>query len=409
MAAASPLRVGQGHARPLTVPGGLPDYFETPNWANSPPLRKFVDNVAGLGSAGANNLGQYIPVAVADTTTYPGSDYYEIELVEYREKMHSDLPATLLRGYVQLSTSVVPGAHVALTNANRDGSTTAITINGSPAFGVDIPHYLGPLIIAQKDRPVRIKFTNSAAHGDRRQPLPPGGHHHHGVGAVRDQLRSCDQGSYCSGYRHISRRTGPPSISMAAAPPGSATERPTSGSPRRERPLPTPRASAWPMCPICGSTAATGATITACAGQTTCAEPGATNNPGPGSQTFYYTNQQSARLMFYHDHAWGITRLNVYVGEAAGYLIQDPVELALIDGGTVNGRTFTAGTIPADQIPLIIQDKTFVDATPATATYDRHGSDLGLGIGPGTAGISPKPSDRRPLVAPCLHAGPEPL
>ena len=42
--------------------------------------------------------------------------------------------------------------------------------------------------------------------------------------------------------------------------------------------------------------------------------------------TFYYTNQQSARLMFYHDHAYGITRLNVYAGEAAGYLITDPVE-----------------------------------------------------------------------------------
>ena len=36
--------------------------------------------------------------------------------------------------------------------------------------------------------------------------------------------------------------------------------------------------------------------------------------PGPGEMTFYYTNQQSARLMFYHDHSWGITRLNVYVG-----------------------------------------------------------------------------------------------
>ena len=30
--------------------------------------------------------------------------------------------------------------------------------------------------------------------------------------------------------------------------------------------------------------------------------------------------------MFYHDHAYGITRLNVYAGEAAGYLLQDPVE-----------------------------------------------------------------------------------
>ena len=76
--------------------------------------------------------------------------------------------------------------------------------------------------------------------------------------------------------------------------------------------------------------------------------------------------------MFYHDHAWGITRLNVYVGEAAGYLIQDDVELALVNGGTVNGRTFAAGTIPAAMIPLIIQDKTFVDGNPANPTYAWH-------------------------------------
>ena len=34
--------------------------------------------------------------------------------------------------------------------------------------------------------------------------------------------------------------------------------------------------------------------------------------------------------MFYHDHAWGITRLNVYAGEAAGYLITDATEQKLI-------------------------------------------------------------------------------
>ena len=73
-------------------------------------IRKFVDSLPGLDAAGANNLGQYIPVGVPDTTTYPGSDYYEIAVVQYREQMHSDLPPTLLRGYVQLSTSVVPGA-----------------------------------------------------------------------------------------------------------------------------------------------------------------------------------------------------------------------------------------------------------------------------------------------------------
>ena len=77
-----------------------------------------------------------------------------------------------------------------------------------------------------------------------------------------------------------------------------------------------------------------------------------------GVMTFYYTNQQSARLMFYHDHAWGTTRLNVYAGEAAGYLITDDKEKELVN----------TGTIPADQIPLVVQDRTFVP--PDEQLYD---------------------------------------
>ncbi len=57
----------------------------------------------------------------------------------------------------------------------------------------------------------------------------------------------------------------------------------------------------------------------------------------PAPSTYYFTNQQSARLMFYHDHAFGITRLNVYAGEAAGYVITDEFGAAL------------AGKIPADR------------------------------------------------------------
>ncbi len=60
---------------------------------------------------------------------------------------------------------------------------------------------------------------------------------------------------------------------------------------------------------------ATGNLIASCAGQTACAVAGATNDPRAGAMTFYWTNQQSGRLMFYHDHAYGITRLNVYSGE----------------------------------------------------------------------------------------------
>ena len=55
--------------------------------------------------------------------------------------------------------------------------------------------------------------------------------------------------------------------------------------------------------------------------------------------------------MFYHDHSDGITRLNVYAGEAAGYLLTDTVEQDLI----------ARGVLPDMGTPLVIQDKTFVD------------------------------------------------
>ena len=123
----------------------------------TPGLKKFVDTLAGDGAAEANNMDQYIPIAVPDTETYPGTDYYEIALVQYREKFASSMPATLLRGYVQLSTPVVVGKHVGLGNANLNP-----TVVDAPTgyYGVDSPHYLGPTIVATKDRPVRVLFRN---------------------------------------------------------------------------------------------------------------------------------------------------------------------------------------------------------------------------------------------------------
>lgn len=66
-------------------------------------IMKFVDSLPGLGPDGVNNLGQYIPVAISDKTTYPGCDYYEIAVVEFTQQMHSNLTASKLRGYVQLN------------------------------------------------------------------------------------------------------------------------------------------------------------------------------------------------------------------------------------------------------------------------------------------------------------------
>jgi len=55
--------------------------------------------------------------------------------------------------------------------------------------------------------------------------------------------------------------------------------------------------------------------------------------------------------MFYHDQTSGITRLNVYAGEAAGYLLTDDVEQALIAGGTIGGRTFVPARFPISGFP----------------------------------------------------------
>ena len=90
-------------------------------------------------------------------------------------------------------------------------------------------------------------------------------------------------------------------------------------------------------------------------------KPGGPTNPsGSGVQTFYWTNDQAARLMFYHDHASGITRLNVYVGEAAGYLLRDDAEAALENAGLIPGLL--------DNIPLVLQEKGFVDAATIGVT-----------------------------------------
>ena len=80
-------------------------------------------------------------------------------------------------------------------------------------------------------------------------------------------------------------------------------------------------------------------------------------NPGlkPGQAEYYYPNQQSARMAWYHDHAMDLTRLNAYAGIASGYIIRDNFEgnlrnLGLPDYIEKGGR----------EIPIVIQDKIFV-------------------------------------------------
>ncbi|MBI3902520.1 MAG: hypothetical protein HY306_06200 [Nitrosomonadales bacterium] len=298
-------------------PTGLPEFVDS-----GKALRKFVDTLPGFGAGNANDLGQYIPVAVPEhnwvnpvTGVATADDYYEIAAVEYSEKMHKDLPkATHLRGYVQLETAgnAATSNHVALTYP--DGSPI-LNAAGQQVFAYDNPHHLGPIIQAQSGTVVRVKFTNY---------LPVGGNLFLPVDRTVTGAGTLgtDGKTYYTENRAEIHLVGGQSPWISA------------GSPHQ-----------W-VAPA-GEVAA----YAAGAGR----GPSAQNvpdmaDPGAGSTTLYFPNNQSARFMFYQDRTSGLTRLNSYAGLEAGYVITDPAEQWLVD----------TGAIPADQIPLIIEDKTFV-------------------------------------------------
>jgi spore coat protein A len=81
-----------------------------------------------------------------------------------------------------------------------------------------------------------------------------------------------------------------------------------------------------------------------------------------GQAEYYYPLDQSARLMWYHDHAWGITRTNAYSGLASAMIIRDSFEKGLISEGLPN--YIEDGGY---ELPLIFQDKIFVGSNILSA------------------------------------------
>jgi spore coat protein A len=69
-------------------------------------------------------------------------------------------------------------------------------------------------------------------------------------------------------------------------------------------------------------------------------------------KTLYtYDNNQEAATIWYHDHALGITRLNVYMGLAAFYFLRDDNELNMINTNQLPSGQY--------EIEMAIQDKMF--------------------------------------------------
>jgi FtsP/CotA-like multicopper oxidase with cupredoxin domain len=331
---------------PTSAPGVLPVTFSV-----SGGIRKFVDTLPGLGPANHSSLGlgNYIPVATPIANPWgTAGDYYEIGLRDYTQQFHSNLsPTTQVRGYVDLNPTP-------LAALRTPGDT-----NG---------HYLGPVILAVRDTPVRVKFTNNL---------------------VANSFLFIPADISYMGMNHMALNgtTTPYSKNRATLHlHGGVTPWISDGTPHQwtvpageYATAPLKRGVSTSMVPdmYFGSTTPFAPVLSSATG--------ATNDPGPGSMTFFYTNAQSGRLMFYHDHAFGITRLNVYAGEAAGYLLHDPIEDALIGGAIPSnagvdltsdtllaplGLTQAVGGLYHFGIPLIIQDKTFVPNPTQLAAQD---------------------------------------
>ena len=350
-----------GAQQPRTVSTG-PIGFNTgavnygyDNFAYSPNIRKFVDALPGLGLPGCskllpagtagscnqNNLGQYIPVADnRQNSLYPDADYYHIGVQEYSLKMHSDLPPTKLRGYFQVFGS-------------GQGQSVDPSIGG-------VNQYLGPLILAKSFDPskpykflgngaaVRVLFQNNLPTGTAGKlflPVDPtlmGA----GMGPVPGQNYTDNRATlhlHGGNTPWISDGTPHQWITPAGEsliPAGAAYD-------------PYRKGASVQNVPDMVSGGLYKGTPTAV-------------SPGDGTGTFYWTNQQSQRLMFYHDHAYGTTRLNVYGGMAAGYLLTDQSEDAMIANGVIPNQS-SLGPVYNYGIPLVIQDRTFVNdaSTPA--------------------------------------------
>jgi FtsP/CotA-like multicopper oxidase with cupredoxin domain len=242
-------------------------------FSQTPIIAKFVDSLPGLTAAGQNNLGQYLTVLTPDTVSFPGSDYYKVVAGQFSQKVHTNLPPTTFWGYAQ------------------DGA------------GDTAHKYLGGVIVATADRPVRLTMRNNLppAHilpVDMTVPMWNGAPGHAvGVNRISTHLHG--------GF--------PPWIS--------------DGTPFQDfDPNGGYGFSAYPKIPDMPA-------------------------PPPGSYNYYWTNQQIAKFMWYHDHAMGITRLNAYAGLATGYVLTDSIEQNLIETGILPA--------PAQTIYLVLQDKTF--------------------------------------------------
>lgn len=243
-----------------------------------------------------------IPVALPDATLAPvtGAVHYSLKITQFTDQLHSALGPTALWGY-----------------------SPAVALGEGPYP----TRHLGGIIVAQKGTPIQLTFTNT---------LPP-------KHILPVDISNAAAAMMVGVFPDAANKFGGNGHNAAATHlHGGFVPWISDGGPMAWF---TPNGNYGPS--IANA---------------------ATNyfkllNPGlqPGQAEYYYPNAQSARMMWYHDHAHDITRLNAYAGIATAYIIRDAFEGNLRNQGlpdfVENGGR---------EIPLVIQDKIFVGSNILT-------------------------------------------
>ena len=271
----------------------------------------------------------------ADTIVRRGQtvDYYEISMTQFAQQiLPAGLPATTVWGY----------------GAVKSASSSGLLLHNAPSLTIE----------AQVNRPVRVKWINDLTDADRNYlphllPVDPTLHWANPPGGMtgRDTRPTFTEtpGPY----------TGPvPMVTHVHGAVGVADD--SDGY-----------AEAWYL--PAAKNIPPGYARNGTWFRFFAAKAAGSYGVGwqPGSAIFQYPNENRASTIWYHDHALGMTRLNVYAGPAGFYLVRGgPAG----DDAVIDARDGTRAVLPGPapaandpfppnktyyEIPVAIQDRSF--------------------------------------------------
>ncbi|MBT0664625.1 chitobiase/beta-hexosaminidase C-terminal domain-containing protein [Geobacter pelophilus] len=301
------LAVGGASAAPIADP----DFLATTPIVNPADVQKYVSPLPNA----------YQLHIAPDTTTFPGEDYYKVDMGQFNHDMKLHLLSTT--GYLN-TVAPDPGVAAPVVGKMAPTPTWGYSLVPPTATTPGTYYFPGPTIINTQGRPSRVTWTNS---------LPA----KHVVGL--DPTLVC----------------GPPTTAGNVNGPTTTTVNKAPNCAPENRVVPHAHgAHVWadsdgdPLAWFSNNFAVTGETW----------EPNTQHGP---VGTYRYINDQEAGTIWYHDHAMGLTHLNVYAGLAGFFLITDANEKSMqayTPGVTAPVLPSYTATAPYE-IPIALQDRKF--------------------------------------------------